>query len=431
MFKRDYFLLAMREGLFKYKRWALEAFSITRNSGPHDYPYGLETLPDGRYAFGDPKAPEGLTVIDDAMPGEPLFRPLEKVYLNPGDLANVRKPVETCYGNALVNQIVLVHPFGNKIGYIAGPIKTKAVESLIVHRWDDHAKDDPSGDPDKRPIRTAEYRVFGAAMGQLPGLSQLCVPSATVRTMTADPAMIKRRDELLKEHKNELNDPVVIARIIDELTKMDRAWMKGDPGERFYIKDKAYDVVRLKVFIMQGISSGFGVQGDFIPTSLDEAWDITKLPAMVNQLRDGSFSRGAQTALGGVETKYNNRIFQNSVVAEADCGSHRGLEIHMTKDKVPHFVGNYQVVGDHSVVLTEETLIGLVGKTIRVRSPIYCRTTGANFCARCMGDKISRTPQALSTYSSNIGSIFLSNFLKKMHGASLKTVPLDLPSAFS
>lgn len=432
MFKRDYFLRSLANDLHLHKRWVLEAFALFRPGPNHDYGKPLIIADDGRYAIVDKEAEDGLTYIVDAMPGEPLFSPLEKLVLKPGDLPNVTETTITTYGNALVNQLVLVYAFGKKIPYISGPMKIPAIEKIILDRWDDTAPFDPDNDdPHTAPIRTSEYKRFNEAVGQLPGFSQLCVPSATRKTMTADPAMIKRRDELLLQHKDRLHDPVVLAEILDELTKMDRAWMKGDPGERFYIKDKSYDVVRLKTFIMQGISSGFGEAGELIPTSLDEGWDISKLPAMVNQLRDGSYSRGAQTALGGVVAKDNNRIFQNSTIAEDDCGSKRGLPVVMSAAKAPHYQGNYMLDDDGVVRLTEENLKTLYGKTIEVRSPIYCHTSGPNYCAKCMGDRIASTPQALSTYASDVGSMFLSLFMAAMHGKSLKTAELDLEASLS
>lgn len=431
MFKRDYFLMAMSMGLYKHKRWILEAFAVTRaNPETPGYTHQLTTIEDGRYAMVDKEQEDGVQIIEDAMPGEPLFRPLEKLILRPGDLPNVRETVVTTYGNALVNQLVLIYPFGEKIAFMTGRMDIRAIEKIIQRRWDDKATNE-GDDPEKWPLTTAEYHKFNEAVGQLPGLNQLCVPSATRKTMTADPAMIKRRDELLAQHKDELHDPVVISRIVDELTKMDRAWMKGDPGDRFYVKAKSYDVVRLKVFIMQGISTGFGEAGDLIPTSLDEAWDISKLPAMVNQLRDGSFSRGAQTALGGVEVKFNNRIFQNSSIVEDDCGSKRGIRVLMTAEKAPYYQSNYQLVNGKPVSLTEERLAGLVGQYIEVRSPAYCRSPGANFCVKCMGDNIASTPEALSAYAAEIGSIFMALFMAAMHGKSMKTVKLDLATMLS
>lgn len=431
MFKRDYFLLALSQGLHLHKRWILEAFAMTRpNPVNREYTHGLMVLDDGRYAMIDKETDDGMQIIEDAMPGEPLFRPLEKIILRAGDMENVTETTVTTYGNALVNQMILVYPFGRKIGFMTGAMSIGAIEKIIQRRWDDNGTVEGLT-PDKQPLFTREYHLFNEAVGQLPGLNQLCVPSATRKTMTADPNMIKRRDELLLEHKDQLHDPVVLSRILDELTKMDRAWMKGDPGDRFYFKAKSYDVVRLKVFIMQGISSGFGEAGDLIPTSLDEAWDISKLPAMVNQLRDGSFSRGAQTALGGVEVKFNNRIFQNSTVAEDDCGAKRGITVRMTSDKLPYYIGNYRLVNGTPKLLSEEELKTLVGQTLQVRSPLYCHTEGANFCTKCIGEAIASTPEALSAYAASIGSTFLSLFMAAMHGKSMKTERVDLDTMLS
>ena len=428
MFKRDYFLLAMAAGLYEYKRWILEAFAIAELKENTEYNFPLVRTEDGRYGVLDRNTGQ-VDPIVDAMPDEPLFRPMEKLVLKAGDIANLSQTIESCYGNALVNQLILVYPFGKKIPFINEPVKIDAIEKIIQRRWNDEA---PEGDdPLTAPIRTLEYKRFNEAVGQLPGLSQLCVPSATVKTMTADPAMIKRRDELLKQYKDQLHDQVVLAKILAELTQMDRAWMKGDPGERFYIKGKSYDVVRLKVFIMQGVSAGFGEAGDLITSSLDEGWDVDKLPAMINQLRDGSYGRGAQTALGGVEVKFNNRIFQNSVVVPGDCGTQRGLTVVLEKEMLGDFEGNYHIHNGKSVLLTGEVLNGLVGKSIQVRSPIYCKTPGANFCAVCMGERIASTPQALGTYAAAIGSLMMDVFMKLMHGKSLRTVEWDVDKTLS
>ena len=426
MFKREYFLWAMKHGLYQHKRWILEAFALFRPGKAHDYPYGLFIAPDGRYAIHDKESDTGYTIIEDAMPGEPLFRPLEKLLLKPGDLANVRSPVVTCYGTALVNQLVLVYAFGSKIEYVPESFKIGPIEKIIQERWDDNGPEPTDSESAfTAPIRTSEYHRYNEAVGQLPGLTQLCVPSATRKTMTADPAMIKRRDELLEQHKERLHDPVVLAEILDELTKMDRAWMKGDPGERFYIKDKSYDIVRLKVFIMQGISTGFGVAADLIKSSLDEGWNIAQLPAMINQLRAGSFGRGAQTALGGVEVKFNNRIFQNSTITETDCGTKRSLPVFMTKLILPHYIGNYQIKDGVTSVMDAATLETLVGQVVFVRTPGYCKTSGANFCVACVGDRVASTPQALGTYAATIGSLLMDVFMKLMHGKSLKTEVLE------
>lgn len=435
MNKRDYFLLSLKAENFLWKRWVLEAFSIFRPGKTHPYPYGLFKDADNRWACYMPDGTAEL--IEDADPERPVFRPLEKLELPAGSLRNQPEAVVTSYGTALVNQLLLVWPFGGKIGYMNGQVSIGAIEKIIEKRWDDEAPQRRDHlEPETQPIRTSEYLRYQMAAGQLPGFSQLCVPSATPKTMTCDPNMIKRRDELLAIHKDELHDPVVVANIMKELTTMDRAWMKGDPGERFYIKGKAYDVVRAKLYIMQGFSTGFGLEPELITTSLAEGWDVKKLPAMINQLRDGSYGRGAQTALGGVEVKNNNRMYQNSVVFKEDCGSQRGLRMRIDKTTQPYLVGHYELIGGQSVLLDEAAVQKKFGEMIVVRSPAYCLTgvgtAGTNnYCRCCMGEGIASTPQALGTYAAAIGSLMMDVFMKLMHGKSLTTADMDLEEVFS
>lgn len=435
MNKREYFLLCLQAENFLWKRWVLEAFSIFRPGKTHPYPYGLFKDAENRWAFYKPDGTSEL--IDDANPEQPVFKALGKVELPAGSLKNQPEAVVTSYGTALVNQLLLVWPFGAKIGYMNGEISIGAIEKIIEKRWDDQAPQRRDHlEPETQPIRTSEFLRYQMAAGQLPGFSQLCVPSATAKTMTCDPNMITRRDELLALHKDELHDPVVVAGIMKELIGMDRAWMKDDPGSRFYIKGKAYDVVRAKLYIMQGFSTGFGLEPELITTSLAEGWDIKKLPAMINQLRDGSYGRGAQTALGGVEVKNNNRMYQNSVVYKEDCGSQRGLRMRIDKINQPYLVGHYELIGGQSVLIDEQTVQKKFGEMITVRSPAYCLTGAGtsgtnNYCRCCMGEGIASTPQALGTYAAAIGSLLMDVFMKLMHGKSLTTAEMELDEVFS
>lgn len=438
MHKRDFFLAALKAGSFRYKRWVLEAFSVTRAERTLRYvqfPYALtrntvgEGPANGRYSFIDPET-GAIDFLDDTVPHEPAFSFRDEILLNPGDLENVRKSVVTTYGNVLFNQMVLVWPFGNKIEYMEGAITVPRVEKIIEARLTDDPPEGTAEDPDA--IYVHEYKRYNDAIFNLAGYTQLCVPSASPKTMTSDPAIAVRRDELLREYADRLQDPVVQAKIDAELIAMDRAWMKGDDGEGFYIKAKSYDVVRKKTFLLQGAAQGFDVAGDVIPTSLNEGWKIENLPAMGNSLREGSYSRGALTALGGEATKFNYRIFQNTGITEDDCGSKMGLRVSLHEGNIKNYISSSILTDDLGLIeLTEENLSTFKGKTVSMRSPIYCRAPGANFCAVCMGRKIASTPHAIPTYAADIGSTFMSIMLKLMHGKSLSVEKMDFKTAIT
>lgn len=431
MDKKTFFLKAMNSEAYKYKRWVLSAFSIVMGGGlkPTDVIPYLIVAGDSTWMFYNPEDGMQLTALEGTSIKEAPFRFDEVVTLNPGDILNADRKVETNYGNVLVNQLVLVYAFGNKIPFMEGRITVPRIEKIIEARLRDNPKASDVEDPNA--IYVSEYQRYNEAMFSLAGYTQLCVPSATAKTMTTDPKIKERRAELLEQNKDRLHDPVVQAQIDAELIAMDKAWLKGDPGEGFYIKDKSYDVVRKKTFLLQGAEQGFDVQGEVIPTSLNEGWNIKYLPAMGNSLREGSYNRGALTALGGEATKFNYRIFQNTVISEDDCGSTFGMEITLSKDDKDAYLSNSVVTPNGSVEITEQNFESFVGKKIRIRSPIYCKTSGANFCATCMGKKIASTPNAISTYAADIGSTFMGIMLKSMHGKSLSLAKFDLESAIN
>jgi hypothetical protein len=418
--KRDYFIRALNSGAYKHKEWVIHCFAVISHATESvtHYPYKLHTTADGAFYFvsDDNKR----VFIEGTFLHTAPFHLMEEIIVGHDEVPNIHQNTVTFYGNLLVNYVCLIYGFGDKVEFVPGPMTVAKMEALIEPRLADTPKGNAPRDPNKLYID--EFKRFNDGISHLTGFSQLCVPSATPKTMTVSPEVIKRRDELFKQYEGQLEDPVIQAHIDKELIQMERDWMKDDPGERFYIKSKSYDVVRKKVFLYYGQESGFGKTGKTITSSLNEGWDINNLPDMANALRNGSYSRGALTALGGVDAKNNYRMFQNTVVAEPDCGSKLGLRLTLTPDMARYFISSYVIEKDGSLVeLTEENLPMYTGEPIVLRSVGYCKTANQNLCGVCVGSRIAQTPNAISTYASDIGSKFLLAFLAMMHGKAVKS----------
>lgn len=423
MDKRDFFLKALAAGSYRYKRWVLEAFSTTQQKDVGNFPYALLRKEDGSYWFHNPENDNALETIGTFPENEAPFHFREELVLAANTLPNQKRSITTTYGNVLANQIVLVHAFGDKVDYIEGRMSVAAIEKMIQ----DKIRDTPApGEPrDPKFIYVDEYKRFNDAVLSLAGYTTLCVPTATERSLTTDPQIAVRRKELMEQYKDQLNDPVIQARIDAELIAMDRAWLKGDPSEGFFIKSKSYEIVRKKTHLLQGAESGFGKTGELIDKPLSEGWTPDNLPAMANALRSGSFNRGAQTALGGEAAKFNYRIFQNTTINEEDCGSKIGLPVLLDEQNSRFYISSSIISGEKTIELTDENIQQYIGKTVQMRSPGFCQSKGTNFCKVCVGQAIAKTPTALSTYAADIGSIFLGLFLKSMHGKALTLVPWD------
>lgn len=430
MDKRSYFLAALKAEAFRHKHWVLSVFSVKKFDVEKEalvekYPYqivsGVRSM-KGYWSFLVPGSdPIEADVIEGSKGDEPIYSFKEKVSVSPGDLPNIKTAMETTYGNLLVNAMVLCWPFGDKVDYINGPISAGKLDQIVSSRLEDTP---PAGaERSKDKLYVDELIKYCDAMAALAGLATICAPAATPKTMTIDPAIIRRRNELLKENQANLHDPAVIAAIEKELVAMDRATFKGDPAEAFYIKDKTFNDARKRCFIIHGTEAGFGdpTRPAVITNSLQEGWNPDKLPAMADSLRAGSFNRGAQTALGGESVKYFYRIFQNTKVIEEDCGVDFGLPWDITEKNFKTFIGQYGIFNKKTVRLDEALLKSNIGKKIYIRSPMVCKSKAPSFCARCVGDVLASTPTGLHVAASDVGSTFMGSFMSSMHTASIQT----------
>ena len=249
--------------------------------------------------------------------------------------------------------------------------------------------------------------------------------------MTAAPGIKELKEKLLEENKDRLHDPAVIAKIQSELIAYDRAYLKGDPGENFLISGKSFNVVRSKLFGMHGAEVGLeeGVDVDLIKNSLSQGWDISKFDAMNNSLRAGSFNRGAQTMLGGESVKWLLRASSNISVTGEDCGTRLGKVVEVDNDNYKRLEGFYSIKKRGDMLIDKANSSTLVGKRLMVRSPMYCKFDKTDYCAHCVGKRLSENPTGLSIAVSEYGSAFLAMFLKMAHGKQLTTARMDYKKA--
>lgn len=430
MRKDELFKKAMKSELYRSKKWIISAFSVFKEEvREKPFPYQIVTS-DSYWFTYNPEVNDYEPITDvngvNISVKEPIFKFAERLEVYGDDIVNLTKAkIDTSYGIFLANYMLLVYAFEDKIPYINEEFKIGKIEGIIGERLVDKYSPDYNN---PSMIKIEEYKEFVKAVGQMQGYAQLCVPTVTEKSLTTDPRVKPLIAELKEKYKGQLNDPLIIAKIDAEVEKLDREWLKGDPSEKFYLKDKAYAVTRKKMFGVYGGEAGLGdgTSMDFIDKPLSEGLDTEKLPAMINSLRSGSYDRGTQTALGGVAVKQFFRVFQNSNITEKDCGSPIGILREVRSDNAKRFIGFYHLVNRKPLQITEENVKELIGKTIEMRSPAVCKTPLTDFCEVCMGDTNSRNKNGLGAAASEIGSMFMNLFLKSMHGKSLKSVRINI-----
>lgn len=433
MKKNEFILRAFKESRIWLKaEWCFKLFTVNESIEPADHPepYDIAVI-DDKYCFylNDQ---QGWQVIEDAPNPKqyPIYDvthtvivPSQDFLIQPYD----KFPFKTRAGNLFVNHYILVFPYGNKVPYQNGEMNIKKLEAYVSSRLKEIPKD---GVKDPNYLYPDETVKFSTACTSLSGFSTISTPSASAYTVLPSPGIDKLRNELYTKYAGQLNDPVIAAKVDKILVDYDRAYQAQDPDGGFLNSDKLYEVARKKTLVAIGYEKPEvtgNSDGVFIKNSLSEGWDLNELPTMIDSLRDGSYNRGAMTALGGEAVKFIFRIFATSNITEDDCGTNIGIERALTKDNINLYVGNTAILPNNKqLLITDENKNTLIGKVLPIRSPATCRTSNANYCLTCMGQKLANNKHSLAGLASNVGSDMLYVFMKKMHGVATKTVEWDI-----
>jgi len=194
-----------------------------------------------------------------------------RITINKGDIVNYTEndPLETTLGRLVLNYTILAEPFGNTIPYLNQVWNISRIEELFIF---ENLK--------SKKISVENLKHYSRNLHFIGHFTELAVPSLTERALTVDPKIIARRDELLKEHAEEIanGNSIIMHKIESELVAMDIASIKGDPSTKFYDKDsKSYEIHRKMMLITGGMIPKFGEKGySFIANSLEEGWDVKK-----------------------------------------------------------------------------------------------------------------------------------------------------------
>jgi len=339
---------------------------------------------------------------------EPLYGILEQTTVAKDDFLMVKETTKTNYSTLLHNLVIYEYAFGDALPFVNAKMSPKGNDAAVAKAWAE------------KKIDTAMYRNHTKGLGLMECMSIVSVPSATPKAALTHPGVGALKKKLLEKHKDELGDPVTVAHIEAELVKLDGEHLKGDPSDRFF-NGKARAVSRKRMLLIFGgeptLEDATVIK--LSNASLTEGINIDDLPMMVNSLRMGSFYRGAETANGGEAAKFAGRIYQNTRLADKDCGTKVGNLTGITSKNYSMFVGRHTVGGKQPHTLSSAK--ALVGKGFYLRTPQACATVNGNYCEVCMGDDVTNSGVGLAPQASAVGNSFMIISLSQFHGRKLET----------
>lgn len=109
----------------------------------------------------------------------------------------------------------------------------------------------------------------------------------------------------------------------------------------------------------------------------------------------------------------------------SDCGTKRTIEVTLSNRNSKDFEYRYIVEGSKLVCLTPENMPRYIGKTVHMRSPMYCLgDKTCNMCAGEMNYKLGILNIGLGC--SKVATTLLRLGMKKFHISNLKSTQIDV-----
>jgi len=427
--KLEYLKKAISSNIVENKSWYISCFAIPILKDELNWEYKnlneIVTKTDGLYFIDiDSEGNKQLIKISDYKKDEPLFNFQELIEIDGSWLPTIKSKIQTKIGILIVNRLVFYPAFKLKLEYINNTIKIPDIENMLANK----VVSDKIAKPDD--ITVSEMIICIDNFNFLSNLANLINIAATPKTITPPPNIEQEKKKLLKEYEGQLSDPVKLVELENKLNALDQEYLKDDIAAS-KIFNKKSKTARKKMYLMFGDSMDFKKTSasNTIISSLQEGVETTEeeFPKYMNDLRLGSYSRGALTQLGGYTYKILQRSLSNLSITPNECDTKIGLKRNIEEYNYSKLINRY-IKEDNKWKLIENKDIAkkYIGKLVEIRSSMFCTSPGNTICYKCMNEVYKQFPTGITNIASELSGILLSLFMKLMHSTQTESTVINI-----
>jgi hypothetical protein len=351
------------------------------------------------------------------------FKPNDKFILPAGNF-KLKENITTTVGRYIFNRFIIEPDFLDIFGYVNETItggKLGDIESVLSQSLMD----------DKITVD-----AFGTYLNKIQWLgfsfTDMFSPSLSYSTVVPLEKVNKRKEELLKEHEEDLKtgDVAVIgAKIEAELIDLAKQELKGNPSMDMY--DSGARGKFSNHYKNQAIMRGPVLDtstGKFKLAESNYADGVKKeeFNIFADMITDAAYNVAVGTQMGGYQTKRLFAAFQSVTLDKAgsDCHSKGTLKVIINKFNKKLFLYRYIVEKGKLVLLDNDNINNYLDKVVQLRSPLFC--TSERLCSKCAGELYYKLGiENIGLTTSKIGGSMLNLCLKKKHDVTLKLNTID------
>lgn len=250
----------------------------------------------------------------------------------------------------------------------------------------------------------------------------------------------KKKEELLEQNKEAIanGDFVVAEKIEQELIAYTKEVLKDNVGIDSYISGAGGSIGNnfKNIYIMKGAvrdpdpnaKQAFNI----VTSSFCDGIAADEYSVVANSLAAGPYARSKKTEQGGYWEKLFGAALQSITLDETqeDCGSKGYIEVELTPKTVNMYMYNYIIEGNKLVELTSDNMDKYIGKKVKMRFSIFCKSTNG-VCKCCAGNLFTRrNAKNIGLTCIQIPSTLKNVSMKAFHDSTIKTTTFDAAIAF-
>lgn len=373
------------------------------------------------------KGPDGKIKI---IPSK--YRVSDYFDLPKGFLINQPNPQpNTTIGSYLFNAFILCNAFQGKVAYYDKEFNGDNYDSFHQALADAILA---------KKVTVEEYGKYASMTVWLSYFTELFVPGVSLNFIVPNKNVLDYKKQLLKENesliknKKTFNSDEVAEfeeKIEKPLVAKAKQELKDDPSMRFYNLSKpSFGNNYKNSNIINGplhdpVSGEYKINYNAYSEGISpESFDV-----LANKAMTSSYSRAVATQDGGTMTKYLSVAMQNVRLGpkDSDCGTKGFIYCKIDKNRWKFILYDYMIEDDGSLtLLTPDLKSKLMGKTIKLRTPLYCKNKDY-YCNHCAGDRYYRLGISNIGMTATTATGFIMNKnMKAMHDVSVHPSPMNM-----
>lgn len=353
------------------------------------------------------------------------FETSDEFVLEKGEYFNSER-VTTNVGLFIFNKFVIEEDLKHVTGYMNVPMNKKAVKGMESKISDALLNDVITVDAMARYLDRFQWLAMK--------FHHVIAGSFTMKGLKPIPSIVKEKEKLLKEHREDIEDGKVevMAAIEKQLVTKAKDILKDDPSTDLYNSGargsfennyKAISIIKGPVY--DPISGKYKL----IEANYMDGLNKTDIPPSASSVVAGAYPKAVGTAKGGYQSKSLSAALQAVELDKkgSNCGSKGYITVTLKPSVKKDFLYRYIIEGDKLILLDSETIDKYIGKTVKMRSPMYC--VGKKLCRTCAGlmyEKLGITSVGMT--ASRAASTLMNLSMKKFHDSSVKMEPVDIPN---